>query len=258
MTEHPPPGAAPARSGRARSGLVSALREAAVVLIAALVLSLVVKTFLGQAFYIPSISMQPALEVGDRVLVSKLTPGPFDLERGDVVVFKDPGGWLDPVLEPERGPVASTAVSILTFVGILPQDSGEHLVKRVIGLPGDTVACCDAQGRVTVNGLPVDEGSYVYPGDAPSDVDFSIEVPEGRLWVMGDHRGSSEDSRYHLDLEGEGTVPVEDVVGRAVVTVWPLTRLGWLPAHEESFSAVPPDPSAAPSTTDTARAPASP
>ncbi|SDQ76046.1 signal peptidase I [Quadrisphaera sp. DSM 44207] len=236
MTEH-----APAHSRRRSGGLLPALRETVVVLVAALVLSLLVKTFIGQAFFIPSISMEQTLLVGDRVLVSKLTPGPFDLERGDIVVFKDPGGWLDPVAEPQRGPVGAAVAAVLTFVGILPQDSGEHLVKRVIGLPGDEVACCDEQGRVTVNGEPLEE-VYISEGDAPSELDFSVQVPQDRLWVMGDHRAASEDSRYHLDLAGSGTVPVENVVGRAALLVWPLSRLGGLSEHAEVFEGVPAAP----------------
>lgn len=223
---------------RGRSGLLAVLRETVLVVGTALGLSLLIKTFLVQAFYIPSPSMQETLEDGDRVLVSLLTPGPFDLERGDVVVFSDPGGWLDAQPVVERGPVADAMVSALTFVGVLPRNSGEHLIKRVVGLPGDTVACCDPEGRVTVNGVAVQE-DYVYPGNDPSDITFEIVVPEGRLWVMGDHRELSLDSRWHQDLEGRGTVPVADVVGRAVAVVWPVGRLDWLQSETEAFAGVP-------------------
>lgn len=224
---------------RRRSGFVAFVRETVIVVGTALVLSLLIKTFLVQAFYIPSPSMEPALVAGDRVLVSQLTPGPIDLQRGDVVVFKDPGSWLDPVPEPQRGPVADAVVEALTFVGVLPQDSGEHLIKRVIGLPGDVVACCDSQGRVTVNGEPLDEGEYVYPGNVPSDMTFEVTVPEGRLWVMGDHREASQDSRWHQDLDGQGTVPLENVVGRAIAVIWPLSRTEWLGNHPGTFASVP-------------------
>lgn len=234
-----PPAGRPRRRRRAGSGALAAAREAVVVVAAALVLSLLVKTFLVQAFYIPSESMEDTLLVGDRVLVSELTPGPFDLQRGDVVVFRDPGGWLPPATDPDRGPVRQALVSVLTFVGVLPQDSGEHLIKRVIGLPGDTVACCDAQHRTTVNGAPVDEEAYLAPGAIPSEVPFTITVPQGNLWVEGDNRQRSEDSRYHQDLAGGGGVPEDLVVGRAVVRVWPLTHLGWLSDHEEAFADVP-------------------
>lgn len=223
---------------RPGSRLLGLVRETVIVVGTALVLSLLIKTFLVQAFYIPSPSMEPTLVAGDRVLVSQLTPGPVDLSRGDVVVFHDPGQWLDPVPEPDRGPVGDVVVDVLTFVGILPQDSGEHLIKRVIGLPGDVVACCDAQGRVTVNGVPLDE-PYVYPGDAPSDMTFEVTVGPEAVWVMGDHRGASQDSRWHQDLEGGGTVPVDEVVGRAIAVIWPPSRLDWLGNHPEVFEAVP-------------------
>lgn len=233
----PAPGAGrPAR--RSRGALLGLLRETVIVVGTALILSLLIKTFLVQAFFIPSPSMQQTLTPGDRVLVSQLTPGPFDLERGDVVVFKDPGQWLDPMPPPERGPVAQGVVDVLTFVGVLPQDSGEHLIKRVIGLPGDTVACCDSAGRVTVNGQPLDE-PYVYPGNAPSDMTFEVTVPAGRIWVMGDHREASQDSRWHQDLPGQGTVPLDLVVGRAVLLIWPFDRLGWLGDYPDTFADVP-------------------
>jgi signal peptidase I len=217
--------------------VVGLARETAIVVGTALVLSLLIKTFLVQAFYIPSPSMEPTLMAGDRVLVSQLTPGPIDLNRGDIVVFKDPGSWLDPVPTPERGPVGRAIVDVLTFVGVLPQDSGEHLIKRVIGLPGDTVACCDAKGQVTVNGHGLDE-PYVYPGNVPSDMTFEVTVPPGRLWVMGDHRGASQDSRWHQDLPGQGSVPENLVVGRAVVIVWPLSRATWLGDYPQTFEDV--------------------
>jgi signal peptidase I len=213
------------------------VREAATVIVIALGLSLLIKTFLVQAFYIPSESMEDTLLVGDRVLVSKLTPGPFDLKRGDIVVFSDPGDWLDVPPQPSGGPVRDGIRSVLTFVGLLPADSGDHLIKRVIGLPGDRVACCDAQNRLTVNGKAVDE-PYLYPGDKASDDEFSVTVPAGRLWVMGDHRGVSQDSRYHREL-ADGTVPVDGVVGKAFVIVWPFDRSQLLRNPSGSFAGVP-------------------
>jgi signal peptidase I len=226
------------RAHRNRGGAMGFARELVIVVGTALVLSLVIKTFLVQAFYIPSPSMEATLAAGDRVLVSQLTPGPLDLHRGDVVVFKDPGQWLDPVPEAQRGRVSQAVVDVMTFVGVLPQDSGEHLIKRVVGMPGDTVACCDGQGRLTVNGRPLDE-PYVYPGDVPSEMTFQVVVPQDRLWVMGDHRSASQDSRWHQNLAGQGTVPVDLVVGRAVVVIWPLPRAGWLGDFPETFAAVP-------------------
>jgi signal peptidase I len=218
----------------------AAAREVVIVLAMAMVLSFVVKTWLIQAFYIPSGSMEDTLLVGDRVVVSKLTPGPLDLARGDVVVFEDPGGWLESVPLPERTGVGGAVHSVLVFVGLLPSESEDHLIKRVIGLPGDTVSCCDDDGRLVVNGVAVDE-PYVFPGDEPSTRRFDITVPEGRVWVMGDHRSDSEDSRFH-DPSGsgeEGAVPIDRITGRAVGVVWPLARLSWLGDYPQSFSGVP-------------------
>jgi signal peptidase I len=214
-------------------------REVGFVLVGALALSLLIKTFLLQAFYIPSESMENTLVKNDRVVVSKLTPGPIDLKHGDIVVFKDPAHWLTPQPAPRRGALAAAAVKALTFVGVLPSDSGEHLIKRVIGLPGDTVECCDAQGRLMVNGEPIDEVSYLKPGARPSGTPFKVTVPPGRLWVMGDNRGNSADSRAHRDNGQDGTVPIENVVGRAFVLVWPQDRFTWLSNPGDVFAGVP-------------------
>ena len=174
----------------------SAVKEIVVVVGMALALSFVVKTWLLQAFFIPSGSMEDTLLVGDRVVVSKLTPGPIDLQRGDVVVFQDPGGWLDAVPPVERGGVAGALHDGLVFVGLLPAESEDHLIKRVIGLPGDHVVCCDKEHRLTVNDVSIGE-EYLKPGDLPSSLNFDVTVPEGHVWVMGDHRSDSEDSRFH-------------------------------------------------------------
>lgn len=214
-------------------GAVTFVRELLLVVVVALGLSLLLKTFLVQAFSIPSQSMEDTLREGDRVLVTKLNPGPLDLRRGDVVVFKDPGRWLLGTAEPE-----DTAVrSVLTFVGLLPADAGQHLIKRVVGLPGDTVACCDTGGRLTVNGTPVQE-TYLKPGSTPSQMEFTVTVPPGRLWVMGDNRQHSRDSRFNRDNH-DGTVPVDNVVGRAFGVVWPLQRLDWLDRPRDAFDEVP-------------------
>jgi signal peptidase I len=220
---------------------VGAVTEVVVVVVLALVLALIIKTFLVQAFFIPSESMENTLLTGDRVLVSKLTPGMFDLHHGDIVVFKDPGGWLPPTAPVDEGPLRNGVRNTLTFVGLLPQDSGEHLIKRVIGLPGDHVQCCDAKGRLMVNGVPIDE-TYLFPGNTPSDKTFDVTVPAGNLWVMGDHRGVSEDSRWHLNLNN-GMVPVKDVVGKAFVVVWPLGRASTLGVPDSVFARVPALPS---------------
>jgi signal peptidase I len=223
--------------------LGAAGRELVIVVGMALVLSFVVKTWLLQAFYIPSGSMEDTLVLNDRVIVSKLTPGPFDLKRGDIVVFSDPGDWLDAVPQEEHGPAVTAIRNGLMFVGLLPDDSENHLIKRVIGLPGDHVVCCDEGERLTVNGAPLVE-PYLKPGDAPSNQEFDIRVPEGSVWVMGDHRSDSSDSRFH-DPSGtgaDGSVPQSLVVGRAVALVWPLDHLAWLSNPRATFAKVPNPP----------------
>lgn len=219
----------------------AAIKELVIVLAMALTLSFIVKTFLIQAFFIPSESMEQTLLVGDRVVVSKLTPTPFELNRGDVVVFDDPGGWLSPVPETNHGTVLNGMRDALMFVGLLPDTSEGHLIKRVVGLPGDHVQCCDAEGRLLVNGEPIDETPYLNPGVEASDLEFNITVPTGRIWVMGDNRSDSSDSRFH-DPDGNGdtgSVPIDLVVGRAVATVWPFDRTSRLSGEEEVFSQVP-------------------
>jgi signal peptidase I len=220
--------------------LAAAAREVVVVVVMALVLSFVVKTWLLQAFFIPSGSMEDTLLVGDRVIVSKLTPGPFDIERGDIVVFEDPGGWLDVAPPVQRTGLSGALHDALTFVGLLPAESEDHLIKRVIGLPGDRVACCTDGKALTVNGAPLAE-PYLKPGDVASSMTFDVTVPEGHIWVMGDHRSDSEDSRFH-DPSGtgqDGSVPLDHVTGRAVAVVWPLDRAGWLSNFAATFAEVP-------------------
>ena len=183
----------------------------------ALVLAVIVKAFIVQAFYIPSGSMDDTLVLDDRILVQKVSYwGGGDPVRGDIVVFADPGGWLtaETALRPEN-PLTEG----LELVGLFPTSG--HLVKRVIGVGGDTVRCCDAQGRVTVNGTPLGE-DYLPPGEVPSLVRFEQQVPEGHLWVMGDNRSHSADSRAHLGDPGGGFVSVDEVVGKVFSVVWPL------------------------------------
>jgi signal peptidase I len=216
-----------------RGPVVTFLREVVIVLVSALVISLVLKTFLIQPFYIPSQSMETTLDIGDRIVVNKLAPGPFELERGDVVVFLDPGGWLNAADKPELNPVQK----VLTFIGLLPENAGEHLVKRIIGTPGDHVVCCDAAGMITVNGVPVDE-PYVIDGASPSDRPFDVVVPEGNLWVMGDNRPESADSRFNTAVNG-GFVPIDNVVGRVFVVIWPLDHLTYLQRPDSTFEDVP-------------------
>jgi signal peptidase I len=193
----------------------------------ALFLAFLIKTFLVQAFFIPSGSMQNTLAIHDRVLVNRASVWlGGQPQRGQVVVFQDPGGWLGP---DETSTSSNWLTKALTFVGVLPQDNGD-LIKRVIGVGGDHVVCCNAQGQITVNGVALNE-TYLYPGDSPGsgpDGTFDVTVPQGRLWVMGDHRGVSEDSRAHQELNG-GTIPVSAVVGRAEVIIWPISHWATLP-----------------------------
>lgn len=211
-------------------------RETAVVAVIALAISVLVKTFLVQAFYIPSESMESTLLVNDRILVNKLL-SPDALQRGDVVVFTDPGDWL-PEPAPETNTVKRVATEVLTFIGILPGDAGEHLIKRVVGLPGDRVACCTTDGRLTVNGTAVEE-PYLDQDTAPSEFAFDVVVPAGRIWVMGDNRSNSADSRAHMGQPGGGFVPLDRVVGRAFVIMWPFDRIGPLGGGQQAFAGVP-------------------
>ncbi|MFJ8946748.1 signal peptidase I [Streptomyces sp. NPDC102395] len=219
----------------------SAVREIPLLVGVAVLIALVLKTFLVQAFVIPSGSMEQTIQIGDRVLVDKFTPWfGSKPQRGDVVVFKDPGGWLqDEQTTPKKAdPVVVKQIKEgLTFIGLLPSDDEKDLIKRVVGVGGDRVQCCDGTGRVTVNGVPLNEGNYIYPGDAPSAMAFDITVPQGRLWVMGDHRGNSADSRFHQDTDYGGTVSEDGVLGRAMVIAWPLGRWDSL-KEPQTFSSV--------------------
>lgn len=195
-------------------------QEVVVLLALALVLAIVVKAFFVQAFFVPSRSMEPEFVRGDRILVEKISYWNDDIHRGDVVVFDDPGSWLGPVESREAtGPLQRG----LEAVGLYP--TGGHLVKRVIGIGGDRVACCDADGHVTVNDVALEESDYLKAGVKPSESTFDIKVPEGSLWVMGDNRLESGDSRVHVADPGGGAVPAEDVVGKVWGIVWPIGRV---------------------------------
>ena len=215
---------APAR-GTEQSGTPRRQGPSWLVLVGVAVLvMLLVRGFLVQSFYVPSGSMEPTIEPGDRILVSKLVSGD-EVKRGDVVVFDGTTTFAaaDRTPHQDDGLIGRTLAGAASLVGV---DLGEQdFVKRVIGLPGDRVVCCDAEGRLTVNGVPVEE-DYLFPGDVPSDLTFDVTVPAGRLWVMGDHRSDSADSRSHLGDPGGGTVRTKDVVGRASSTFWPLGRIG--------------------------------
>ena len=217
-------------TGRRRSGF---WRELPFLILIALVLAVLIKTFLVQAFFIPSGSMEPTLHgctgcSGDRVLVNKLVYRLRDPHRGEIVVFRGPPSWQD---TPEfagsdpGNPVSRFFHEIGAALGVAAP-SNKDFIKRVIGVPGDHVVCCDGQGRITVNGHALTE-PYLFPGARPSDQPFDVVVPPGRLWVMGDHRNESADSRAHMS-DHQGTIPIDNVIGRAFVKVWPVNHWGVL------------------------------
>jgi signal peptidase I len=206
------------------------------------VLSFTLKTFVVESFYVPTGSMRPSIEVNDRVLVSKLAPGMFKVHRGDIIVFRDPGGWStsQPALPDSTG-LAAWLHGVAQSLGLAPASSDEFLLKRVIAVGGDLVECEGAGAPVTVNGVALDE-TYLMPGAAPSEIAFRVTVPEGAVWVMGDNREDSYDSRYHQDDELKGCVALDQVVGVAKIRLWPLSRLGIIRNPGSVFEYVP-DPS---------------
>ncbi|MGI5336283.1 signal peptidase I [Streptomyces sp. CA-181903] len=206
-------------------------KELPLLVVVALVLALLIKTFLVQAFSIPSDSMQNTLQPGDRVLVDKLTPWfGSEPERGEVIVFHDPGTWL----RDEPTPQPNMVQKALSFVGLMPSANEKDLIKRVVGVAGDTVEC-KGTGPLKVNGKPLQE-PYIFPGNTPCSLEdwgqFKVTVPKDRLWVMGDHRQNSADSRFHQKEPGNGFVPVGNVVGRAIVVAWPIDRWATLPVPD--------------------------
>lgn len=225
---------------RRAKGVTTFLRDVLVIFVAAILISFLIKTFLVRSFYIPSESMMSTLHKNDRIIVNQLSPELMPIERGDVVVFRDPGHWLSPRAPEPQNPVVAAFDWFLSLVGLSASDSNDHLIKRVIGLPGDVVECCDEFGQLTINGIPIDE-PYVQlpPGvDRVSKDDFSVTVPEHSLWVLGDNRWASADSRYNRDKPGNGFVPYENVVGRAILITWPIDRWTWLDNHEFTFRGV--------------------
>lgn len=245
--EPTPDGASAAPGGPSASGSPNAVpavkkrrsswRELPILIVVALTIALVVKTFVVQPFFIPSSSMEDTLLIGDKVLVNKLVYHFRSIEPGDIIVFNGVGSW-NPAPQPSKPPSdplvraydATLRPLFRSIAGLFGTPIGQtDYIKRVIGVPGDRVKCCNAQGLVTVNGVPLHESSYLFPGAAPSEMRFSIVVPKGRLWVMGDNRTVSDDSRLRQADPGGGTIPENQVIGRAFVIVWPPHRWRILP-----------------------------
>ena len=202
----------------------SFLKEFPFLIVVALVVSLFIKTFIVQFFFIPSGSMENTLQIDDRVAVNRLPFISNNIKRGDVVVFRDPDNWL-PAADIETAPfVIAKLKSALVAVGILPNPAKQYLVKRVVGVAGDRVICCTTTGKITVNGKEMVE-PYIYAGNVPSDMNFDVTVPKGKLWVMGDHRGASADSRYHQEDINKGFVPLNRVTGRVLAVIWPIKNI---------------------------------
>ena len=219
MTD-PEPRQARAGAQTPRMGFLGWLREVGTVVLIAVVISSLLRAFVVQVFWIPSESMHDTLVENDRIAVSRVARWTGSTERGDVVVFNDAHSWLPPVSD---GGLSGAARSVGEFIGVVPANGEQTLVKRVIGVEGDHVTCCTAGGRIEVNGVALDE-SYLAAGEAPSEISFDVTVPEGHVWVMGDNRSHSADSRYHM---GEGQTPfisVDDIVGRARWVIWPVAH----------------------------------
>ena len=206
----------------------SLLKELPVLVVVALVVSLLIKTFLVQFFYIPSGSMENTLQVKDRVAVNKVPFLSKNINRGDVVVFRDPDNWLPEITDYQTNQYVAKVKSGLVAVGVLPNPAKQYLVKRVIGVAGDHIVCCTAGGNLTINDVEVTE-PYIFAGNKPSEMKFDVTVPKGKLWVMGDHRSASADSRYHQEDINKGFVPLSRVTGRVVAIIWPFKNITYVP-----------------------------
>jgi signal peptidase I len=203
----------------------SLLRELPILVVVALAVSLVIKSFLVQFFYIPSGSMENTLQVNDRVAVNKVPFISNSINRGDVVVFRDPDNWLHEPYTGDGNKYLAKVKEGLVAVGVLPNPAKQYLVKRVIGVAGDKVECCSKNEKLMINGVEIDE-PYIFAGNSASETKFNVTVPEGKVWVMGDHRGASSDSRFHQDDINNGMVPTSKVTGRVIGIIWPIKNLG--------------------------------
>lgn len=206
----------------------SLLKELPVLVVVALIVSLFIKTFVVQFFYIPSGSMENTLQIKDRVAVNKVPFISKNISRGDVVVFRDPDNWLPEIVDYDTNKYVAKAKSALVAVGVLPNPAKQYLVKRVVGVAGDHIVCCTKSGNLTINDVEVTE-PYIYAGNKPSEMKFDVTVPEGKIWVMGDHRGASADSRYHQEDINKGFVPLSRVTGRVVAVIWPFKNITYVP-----------------------------
>lgn len=211
----------------------SLLREFPILVVVALALSIVIKTFLVQFFFIPSGSMENTLQINDRVAVNKLPVIGKSINRGDVVVFRDPDNWLPEPYSADQNRVIAMVKDALVAVGVLPNPAKQYLVKRVIGVAGDKVECCSKGKKLMINGIEIDE-PYIFAGNVASESNFNVTVPAGKLWVMGDHRGASSDSRFHQDDINNGMVPTAKVTGKVIGIIWPLKNLSFV----DSFSSL--------------------
>ncbi|PID97794.1 MAG: signal peptidase I [Actinobacteria bacterium] len=218
-----------------KRGPMSWVKEIGSILLVAFIFSTLIRAFVIQVFWIPSPSMETTLSVNDRVVISRFSAWTGDFERGDVVVFNDSSGWLT---RQESTGIKAFIRKVGEFTGFVPANGEQVLVKRLIGLPGDTVECCSADGKIMVNGVAIDETAYLYPGVLTSEVPFKVTVPEGKVWVMGDNRPNSADSRFHEDAKGQGFVPISDIVGRGMVVIWPQQHWGGV-SGRAAFESVP-------------------
>jgi signal peptidase I len=172
--------------------------------------------------------MENTLQVKDRVAVNKIPFISGNISRGDIVVFRDPDNWLPEITETSSNKYVAKLKTGLVAVGVLPNPAKQYLVKRVIGVAGDHIVCCDKEGLLTINDKPVTE-PYIFAGNKPSDMTFDVTVPKGKIWVMGDHRGASADSRYHQEDINKGFVPLSRVTGRVVAVIWPFKNITYVP-----------------------------
>lgn len=227
------------RHGRRSSGWLVFLRDLVIILVIAFLVSFVLKTYLIRSFYIPSSSMEQTLQINDRIIVNELVPNAMPVQYGDVVVFRDPGGWLASSPKPSGNWFLGALDWVGSLLGITASDSNDHLIKRVIGLPGDRVVCCTPTGSLSVNGVPLDEPYLkIAAGQRSAPAEFDVTVPDRSLWVMGDNRYNSKDSLGHIDDPGHGFVPLSTVVGKALVISWPIGRWSVLDNFPLTFDGV--------------------